>query len=253
MHHYIYDQFLSDKKYEPAINRIEARLTDLGINGKTEKLTILKSFSEAVKNVSKKEISTIVAVGNDSTVSKIISLLPNLNITLGIIPIGPENEIARMLGIPGHEAACDVLSARIIEKIDLGKANNYYFISHLNLPSTKELILDCGGYRISPIGNNNQINICNFNLTPNNSYNCNPKDGLLEAIIAPKKKSVGFFSSFNKQYSKSSIFPFKKIKVKCNTESLQAMADGHTTVKTPIAVEVIPKKLKIIVGKNRMF
>jgi len=253
MHYYIYDQFLSDKKYEPIINRIEARLTDLGISGKTEKLTILKSFSEAVKNISKKEISTIVAVGNDSTISKIISLLPNLNITLGIIPIGPENEIARMLGIPANEEACDVLSARIIEKIDLGKANNYYFISHLQLPSTKELILDCGGYRISPIENNNQINICNFNLTPSNSHNCNPKDGLLEAVISPEKKSAGFFSSFNKQNTRSSIFPLKKIKIKCNTESLQALADGHTTIKTPITVEVMPKKLKIIVGKNRIF
>ncbi|MDP2684643.1 MAG: diacylglycerol kinase family protein [bacterium] len=253
MHYYIYDQFLSDKKFEPAINRIEARLTDLGINGKTEKLTILKSFSEAVRNVSKKEITTIVAVGNDNTISKIISLLPNLNVTLGIIPIGPENEIAKMLGIPDNEAACDVLSARIIEKIDLGKANNYYFISHLQLPSTKELILDCGGYKISPLQDDNQINICNFNLSTSNTHKCNPKDGLLEAIIAPVAKSTNFFSSFSKKYSKSSVFPLKKMRVKCNTESLQAMADGHTTIKTPIAVEVIPKKLKIIVGKNRMF
>ncbi len=253
MHYYIYDQFLTDKKYEIVINNIEARLTDLGINGKTEKLTILKSFSEAVKNVEKKEATTLIAVGNDNTISKIISLLPNLNITLGIIPIGPDNEIAKILGIPHETAACDVLSARIIEKIDLGKANNYYFISHLKLPSSKELFLDCGGYRVSSLEENSKINICNFEFNQKESHYCNPKDGLLEAVISPEIKSRNFFGSFKKKYTTSSVFKFKKIKVKCNTESLLAMADGHTTIKTPIAVEVIPKKLKIIVGKNRMF
>lgn len=253
MHYYIYDQFLTDKKYEPTINKIEARLTDLGINGKTEKLTILKSFSEAVKEISKKEVNTLIAVGNDGTISKIISLLPNLNITLGIIPIGPDNEIAKMLGIPSNELACDVLSARIVEKIDLGKANDYYFISHLDLPLSQELYLDCGKYKISSVEEDSRISICNFEFNKVDEQYCNPQDGILEAIISPQTKSAGFFNSFKKEYIKSSVFKFKKIKVKCNTDSLKAMADGHTPIKTPIAVEVIPKKLKIIVGKNRMF
>jgi len=253
MHYYIYDQFLTDKKFEPIINRIEARLTDLGINGRTEKLTILKSFSEAVKDVAKKEASTIIAVGNDSTVSKIISLLPNLNITLGIIPIGPENEIAKMLGIPENEFACDVLSARIIEKIDLGKANNYFFISHLHLPASPDLYLDSGTYKISSLTQDSRINICNFEFDKENPQICNPKDGLLEVIFSPGKKQKGFFTSLKKQYTNDSVFKFKKLKVKCNTDSLKALADGHTAIKTPISVEVVPKKLKIIVGKNRMF
>lgn len=255
MHYYIYDHFLSDRKYIPIINRIETKLTDLGINGRTEKLTILKSLPEVVNEAKKRKASTIIAVGNDSTVSKTISLLPNLNITLGIIPIGPNNEIAQILGIPEGEAACETLSARLTEKIDLGKANGYYFISHLKLPPEKEVIIDCGDYHIRPLPENNTINICNFNILSDTKKKLfsNPKDGVLEAVFSPTKKSTGLFSVFKSKYSRDSIFPFKKIKVKCHKECLPALADGHTTIKTPISIEVVPKKLKVIVGKNRMF
>ncbi|XOU94392.1 MAG: diacylglycerol/lipid kinase family protein [Candidatus Kerfeldbacteria bacterium] len=259
MHNYIFDQYLSEKKYQTILDKIESRLTDLGINGRIEKLTILKSFSESVSEIVKRGADTIIAVGNDRTISKVISLLPKLNITLGIIPIGPNNEIAKKLGIPEGEAACDILSARLVEKIDLGKANNYYFISNLKLPINKEVFLDYGSYNIRPITDDSQISICNFDLEINNSsskekrHHCNPKDGLLEAVFTQAEKPKSFFNVFNNDFSESSIFPFKKVKIKCNKECLPAIIDGHTTIKTPIAVEVLPKKLKIIVGKNRMF
>lgn len=255
MHYYIYDHFLNNKKYTTVINKIETRLTDLGINGRSEKLTILKSMSEIAGEAEKRGASTIVAVGNDSTVSKIISMLPNLNITLGIIPIGPDNEIAKILGIPEGEAACDTLSGRLTEKIDLGKANGYYFISHIKLPSEKEIIIDCGNYYISPLTKNSAINICNFNTLANakKMRPSDPKDGVLEAVFLAEEKSPGLFNIFKKKYSQNSVFPFKKLKVRCHNECLPAIADGHTTIKTPISIEVVPKKLKIIVGKNRMF
>jgi len=255
MHYYIYDQFLNDRKYTPIINRIETKLTDFGINGRTEKLTILKSLPEVVNEAKKRKVSTIIAVGNDRTVSKTIGLLPNLNITFGIIPIGQNNEIAKILGIPEGEAACETLSARLTEKIDLGKANGYYFISHLKLPPEKEVVIDCGNYHISPLPDNNTINICNFDILSDTKHKLpsNPKDGVLEAVFSATKKSTGFFNIFKNEFSKDSVFPFKKIKVRCNKECLPALADGHTTIKTPISIEVVPKKLKVIVGKNRMF
>lgn len=255
MYFYIYDSFLNDKKYQDSVNKIETRLTDLGISGKTEKLTLLKSLSETVKEVLKKGAKTIIAVGNDATVSKIISALPSLNVIIGIIPLGSGNEIAKRLGIPEGEAACDIISARLIEKIDLGKANNYYFISHLSLTSEKDITLDCGKYNISSLISDGQITICNFSneIVPKSGKVCNPKDGILEAIFTPANKTNGIFGIFNKTYIQSSVFPFKKLKIKCSRESLPVIADGHVTIKTPISVEVVPKKLKVIVGKNRMF
>lgn len=49
-----------------------------------------------------------------------------------------------------------------------------------------------------------------------------------------------------------SIIPFKKIAIK-SKESVSVVTDGQRVLKTPVQVEIIPKKLKIIVGKKRAF
>jgi diacylglycerol kinase family enzyme len=257
MYYYIYDSFLSDQKYSTSLERVESRLMSLGINGRIEKMTLLKSLREVISDAIKKGATTIVAVGNDDTVSKIVNFLPNLSITLGIIPFGDNNAIATSLGIPQGDEACDVLSSRIIEHIDVGKANDCYFISSLSVPAQKEVVFDWGAYQVRPIDEQNQITICNFSTSSDLSNNvmrksCNPHDGILEAIFkAPEEHR--WFSFSKKRYSSASVFPFTKIKIKCSSECLPVVADGQTTIKTPVTVEVVPKKLKLIVGKNRMF
>jgi diacylglycerol kinase family enzyme len=258
MYYYIYDSFLSDKKYTPTLHRIEARLMDLGINGRTERLSLLKSLREIVEEAVQKGATTVVAVGNDETISKIISFLPNLSVTLGIIPVGQNNHIAQILGIPENEEACNTLSARITEKIDLGKANDFYFISSLQIPAQKEIVIDCGNYFISPLSDQGNINICNFDNTLTSRATgqagpSNPKDGVLEAVFSETPKQSGLFGIFKKEFSRDSVFPFKKMKIKCAKECLPVIADGQITIKTPVTVEVAPKKLRVIVGKNRMF
>ncbi len=257
MYYYIYDSFLSDRKYSASLERVEARLMSLGINGRIEKMTLLKSLREVISDAIKKGASTIVAVGNDETVSKIINFLPNLSVTLGIIPFGDNNAIATSLGIPKEENACDILSSRIIEHIDVGKANDCYFISSLTVPAQKEVVFDWGTYQVKPISDQSQITICNFNTNDDFSKksmgkSCNPHDGILEAIFKTPEEH-GWFSFAKKTYSTASVFPFTKIKIKCSAECLPVIADGQTTIKTPVTVEVVPKKLKLIVGKNRMF
>lgn len=257
MYYYIYDSFLNEKKHLEALHRIEARLMNLGVNGHIEKLTILKSFKEIVTEAYRRGATTIVAVGNDETISKIISFLPSLSVTLGIIPVGPRNHIAEILGIPEGEKACETLSARIIEKIDLGKANDAYFISSLHIPAQKEIVVDCGAYHISSLTEDGDIHIYNFNERGHESGNgkhaFSPQDGVLEAVFSGTVRREGIFSVFRKKFSHESVFPFKKLKIKCSNECLPVVADGQTTIKTPVTVEVAPQKLKVIVGRNRMF
>ncbi|MFA5134803.1 MAG: diacylglycerol kinase family protein [Patescibacteria group bacterium] len=252
MYCYVYDTFLSAKKYESELHQIESRLMDLGISGRIERLTILKSFKEIIEEAVKKGAQTIVAVGNDETISKIISFLPHHDITLGIIPVGPDNTIADMLGIPSGITACSVLSARITQRIDLGKANDAYFISTLKVPAQPEMIMDCGGYHISSLSEKNDISICNFSSEKGVSSS-SPQDGLLEAIISAPTSRGGFFKKNRRSFNLESVFPFKKLKIKCSTDCLPIVADGQITIKTPVTVQVVPKKLKVIVGKQRMF
>src|SRR3989344_4911991 len=118
MYYYLYDPQLSDKKYNNIIARIETRLTDLGINGKINRLSFLKNINQVLAEEIKRGVKTIIIVGDDKTIGQVINLIADFNVTIGVIPIGPNNNIARLLGLPSEESACDVISSRIIKKID---------------------------------------------------------------------------------------------------------------------------------------
>ena len=122
MYFYIYDQFVQEKKYQSLLAKIENRLTDLEIQGKIGRLTLLNNSEDLIKKAVADGANTIVAVGDDYTVGKIIDVIAYFpNVCLGIIPIGSHLKIARTLGISNGIEACNILASRIIKKIDLGK------------------------------------------------------------------------------------------------------------------------------------
>lgn len=258
MYLYLYDHFLNDNKYYKNLSRIEMRLTDLGIGGKISRLSPLKNIKELLSDEIRFGVKTIVAVGNDETVSMVINNIVNYeNITFGIIPIGKDNAIARHLGIPDEELACDVLSARKLQKIDLGKVNNTYFISGINIAAESRITLECeDSYHITPQTINCSINICN--LRPAMAGEgiderfFNPRDGFLEALVQPVGDlSKGFFGFMKKgQVLQNSIFPFKKISI-LTKKSVTVTTDGKKVLKPPIDIEVVPNKLTVVVGRNR--
>lgn len=250
MYFYLYDVFLRDKRYASTLAKIEGRLLALGIQGKSEKLTVLKSMKEIVDAALKRGATTIVAVGDDQTLSKLISCIAEKDVVLGIIPIGQHTDVAHALGIPKAEKACDVLSARIVELLDLGKANTSYFLSFLNLPSAKDLLIECeqGQYHIEPDGSPHAVSVYNFGHRNNN-----PRDGELELVIERSEQRQGMGRIFQKQHAHASVFPTTMCKIKSYSASLPAYADGQTVVKTPLTVTVVPRKLRVIVGKGRRF
>ena len=67
MYYYIYDSYLAEKKYESTIARIENRLTDLGINGKINRLSFLKNIHQIIGEEVKRGVKTVVVVGSDET------------------------------------------------------------------------------------------------------------------------------------------------------------------------------------------
>jgi YegS/Rv2252/BmrU family lipid kinase len=76
-------------------------------------------------------IQNIVAVGGDGTVNEIIQVLAKKNITLGIIPTGSGNGLARHCKIPlKMNEAVALLKTGKRTLIDLGKINDVYFISN---------------------------------------------------------------------------------------------------------------------------
>jgi len=244
MYLYIYDSFLNNKKYSALLVKVEKRVTDLGIKGRVARLSVLKNMKELITDGIKEGVETVVVIGDTKTFSKVINIVADLNITLGLIPVNNDNKIAKLLGIPPGSLACDVLASRIIKRLDLGKVNKYYFIRKAYIKNGS-VEIDYGNFKIMPTTEENNINFFNFS----DNSNFNPVDGVLETVITPIKSTF-----FGKKLVKSTVFPFQNIKINsASDEQAAVLIDEQVIVKTPVKIKASPKKLKVIVGSERRF
>ncbi len=248
MYLYIYDSFLNDKKYTDLLIKIEKRITDLGIKGKVARLSVLKNMKELIMDGVKEGVQTVVAIGNNQTFAKVINVVADLDVTLGLIPVDNDNSIAKTLGIPPKVLACDILASRIIKKIDLGKINNYYFINTAEIVNG-DVVIEYNDFKVQPITTHNKITLYNFATNENVRVVSNPVDGILEAVITPIKSTL-----FGKKNIAGTVLPFTKIKIGSNAEEqISILTDEQIIMKTPAEISMGPQKLTIIVGSERSF
>ncbi len=253
MYLYLYDSFLTSAKHQKTIDRIESRLTDLGISGRVTRLTIIENAVEIVKDALRKNIQTVVVVGRDTLLCETAVALVNQPVVLGFIPIGL-SKLGKILGIPPDEFGCDVLSARRIKSVDVGKINNQYFFSSLFVQG-QGVDIECeGSYKINLVSVKD-LRVTNLDFL-NQSENGEPKssnpfDGLLEASFLVKKRS--FLPFIKKGEYQDSIFYVKRISISSAREKeISILVDEEKILKTPAGIEIIPEAVKIIVGKDRL-
>lgn len=247
MHIYIYDSFVNQKKYEKTLAAIETRITDLGLNGKIIRLGMMKNIYDLVKTELKRGAKTVVAVGNDSTVNQVINSLAESDVPLGIIPIDGNNKIAAALGIEPDVLACDNLSARRIIRLDLGKANNNFFICSAKIANEGTAIDINNNYSIEAMGDG-EVSVVNLaadseDVLPDIKFN--PQDGMLELYIKTKE-SKNFFKKINSQ----SIFSLRNLSI---NSKHPLILDNSVKINTPAHISIAPQALSVIVGKERKF
>mgnify|MGYP001620128200 CR=1 FL=1 len=249
MNIFIYDSFLNHKKYDRLLARLETRITDLGLNGKISRSSLMRNIGDTVKNELKQGAKTIIAVGNNKTVNQIISTLAGGAIPLGIIPIDEENnDIAESLGIESVDQACDILSARLLARLDLGLANQNYFLSNAAITNQGSVVDMSDDYTVEAVktGLIQVLNLANqkINLPP--KVKSAPDDGILELVISGQTGKNIFSQSSNQ-----SIFKIKKIVI--NNLKNQLILDGAIPIAMPATITVVKQSLNVIVGKNRNF
>jgi diacylglycerol kinase family enzyme len=149
MHIYIYDNFVTERKYDKVVANIETRITDLGLNGKIIRLGIATNIYNTIETEIKKGAKTIVVVGDSAIFNQAINALAKFAsagimsrpVPLGFIPISPKNsQIAAYFGIDNYRDACDFISARRIESIGLGLANDQYFLTQVRITTSGSII-----------------------------------------------------------------------------------------------------------------
>jgi len=243
MYVYIYDDFLDSSRYNKTINKIEIRLTDLGLNGKIIRLGGIKNIKGTIQNEIKLGTNTFVAVGNNQTVNKIISAIISSETygdlrdrtLLGIIPVGGDNSIANSFGIKNELDACNILLARRVEKIDLGLVSGHYFLNEAVVQSIDTRI-NINDYSLES-SEKGKIRIINLLSSADENIISNPHDGLLDIVIKVKKRT-------------EAVLRTNRLTI---NSSHNILIDGTIEIESPADISVMKNKINIVVGKNRLF
>ncbi len=244
MHVYIYDDYLNKGKYHKIINRLEIRLTDLGLNGKIIRLSGIKNIKGSIQNEIKLGAKTIIAVGNNQTVNKIIGAIIDTDLygdfqkhtLLGIIPIGDDNSIATSFGIKNEMEACNILLARRIEKIDLGLVGSHYFLNQASIQS-RGTNVEIADYSIT-VAEKGEIKIINLLSDKDTDIKSSPHDGRLDLYIKTRKKDISRLTTD---------------RLKISNPDNKLIIDGVMEIETPAEIGIMRDRVNIIVGKERIF
>lgn len=287
MYYYIYDSFITERKYRRRVAAVENSLTDLGIAGERERVTPIRPVQDLVKIGIEREVSTIVLVGNDYTFTKalnaaaVLGLNPN-KVVFGIIPFGEPNKISRMLGLGTDMAATRELAARKIDTLDIGQVNKRFFVASVEVgfepehKTRKEVVqekisslvaarrikkfkaqpvkvwLDTG-YRVgSDLFNLSIINIADDSRVKGMTQ---LQDQRFVVCIVPYTEELHSKSRLvaSRRYAElpnASIFRASHVRVE-GPKSMKVATDGVLYDHPPLDVNVIPETLRVIVGKKR--
>ncbi len=254
MYVYLYDNFLRQKKYDSLVKAIEVRLTDYGIAGKILRLNNFIDPKQVVDEEIRRGAKTVVIVGDDATFGYVLSRAATCDCVFGFLPVGPKNSIANVLGIPEGLEACDVLSKRRKESLDVGWMNNRYFVSQLHvLPAQVKVVYDD---RFAVTADQKmEVVVCNLqpfyykkDKKDKDVQEVHPQDGKLEAFIRPLTKK-GWWGY---KYEDPSVFPFEEMEIVSLTP-FTVEADGKVSKEIKVKIKLAHGKVSMIVGRNRKF
>lgn len=249
MYYYVYDEFIQDSKFERELAQIETRLTDLGIAGKIARLALFRDPAELIRDEIRKGAKTVVAVGNDLTLRKIIDAAAESEVAIAVIPLGgtQHNRIAHILGVPSGVAACEVLSGRIIEKMDSGVVNGKRFLNSCTIDFGDAADVVCDQQFTLKLTKKQPLEIRNLALADEDVPAADPTDGRVELVVRAGRRSW-----FGKKNVASTRVPVQEARIKTHQQS-KISIDGEEFQAKEFHVSVIPGHLRVITGKGRKF
>jgi diacylglycerol kinase (ATP) len=130
--------FISNQKSGKADNELDRAVEIL----KASEINLIEEETEDPSLINelirqnRGKIDTVILAGGDGTMSSAAGLLSECGLSLGILPVGTANDLARTLKIPESiEAAAAIIANGCLHSIDLGKVNDHWFINaaHIGL------------------------------------------------------------------------------------------------------------------------
>jgi len=280
LYYYILDQNgLPIDKFEKLQTELQGLLSEFKISGETARVTPLRSIVDLVDTASQRGIRTLVAAGNDDTFNQMLAALKGRDFILGFIPFDENSYLGKILGARDIFTGAKTIAARRIEKIDLAKIAGNYFVSWLEFGVLSQRIKNAGLWSgMKMLSSEPQ----NLTIRVDDSYNVSitalggmvvntrstsahdekiacPTDSLLDLLILEKlskteilryRKSIA--EGLLEKVPKTTIIKCRKIQF-LQPQGYSLTMQGRIITKAPAVVEIIPQRLRMIVGKQRTF
>jgi diacylglycerol kinase family enzyme len=280
LYYYILDQNrVPMDKFERLQTDLSGLLAEFKIAGESARVTPLRTVADLVDTASQRGVKTLVACGNDDTFNLMLAALKGRDFTLGFIPMEEGTYLSKILGIDNLFTGVKTIAARRIEKIDLCKIAGNFFISYLEFGVMSQNIKEAGWWSALKLLS---VEARSYSVRIDDSYTvsinaigglavnirsgsgnsekiANPTDGNLDLLFVEKLSRAQILryrgdlaEGFLEKIPKTTVIKCKKIEFLEPRGTPLSML-GRVVAKFPSVVEIIPHRLRVIVGKNRTF
>lgn len=281
MYYYIVDpQKISQRQFERVQNNLYSSLSEYRISGETARVTGLRTITQLVEGAFARGVRTLVAVGTDETLHEVINAIKGRDMTVGFVPL-IQTELSEILGLPNIEQAAKTIGLRRIAELDMLQVNEQNVISKItfgagtmstggglfNFPAIQNL-WDLPVFQIKFSADNQNFEgtisavagmIVNSRKGEGAGAMFNPTDGVLDLLLLPKLNKISALKYYKQivrgEYEKipgSSVIHARQLELSIPA-GLQLKAGDRVIARTPAKIVVLPKALKIIVGRDRKF
>jgi len=280
MYYYIVDTSkLTQRQFDRVQHTLYSSISDYHISGEIVRTTGIRTIKQLVETAFFHQAKTIVAVGTDETLNNVINIVGDRPMIIGYIPLVP-TELSESLGLSNIQQACKALGLRRVEEIDLGSVNGIHFLSTLSFGlnlSHKKGFDFFGVSFVSQLIRQPTFKV-SFNAEKYHAdsevlggliINCQnhkceeplglPTDGLLDVVLIPKLSRGQLFAHRRnildgcfEKVPGASIMHLESLEI-TNPSGMPLVAGREEITATPARVEIKPKALKMIVGRERKF
>ena len=231
-------------------------------------------------------VESIVVCGGDGMVHIAAQALANSVSSLGIIPAGTGNDVARYLGIPRNDpqAAADVVVGSHVRSIDLARAGSKYFVTVLasgfdskvnertndmawpkgqmryTLATLAELrMFEPLPYTLEMDGVTRQLDAMLVAIGNGPSFGGGLKitigaeidDGMLDVVIFKPMSKLDLVKTYPKLYTGKHVthpqYEHHRVRsVTVAAPGIIAYADGERLGSLPLTVDVAPNALRVL-------
>ncbi len=281
MYYYILDpRNIPQKNFERQQSELQSLLTEFNISGEIARMTPLRMMKDLVDTAATRGVKTLIACGTDQTFNEMLVCAKDRDFTFGFIPFVPNAQLGKIFGMNDLPTCVKTIASRRIEKIDLAKINDDYFVSYLEFGVGVNINQPIGFFSGLKMFTGNGIDLkmriddaytinskviggilANTRGTKMSASSAvaNPQDGYLDLLLI-EKLSRFTAARFKKEIENgcyelvagATAIRCKKIEF-LEPLNYKLFIDGVEIAKVPSIVEIIPGKLRMIVGKNRTF